>query len=150
MTPDDILATLTLRYDGTTVAAARGERSVFYNPGAILPRGVYFATVKEADGENDRASKLGNGRFRFNLGLPKPQCEQLFGAPPPRPSKGDVILGTWDFRGTDILTPHPVYGWMGWVSVVNPSNTTFVGLTRLIDAAFAKAKAAFNQRVQRA
>lgn len=38
--------------------AAWGETSFFYNPGRKLPRGIYFATLKDKDGDNDRASNL--------------------------------------------------------------------------------------------
>lgn len=57
-TPDSVIQHLLDRFDGTRVVEAWGERSIFYNPGHKLPRGVYFATVKEKDGDNDKASCL--------------------------------------------------------------------------------------------
>lgn len=35
-----------------------GETAFFYNPRRQLPRGVYFATIKSQDGDNDRGSSL--------------------------------------------------------------------------------------------
>ncbi|MEO0487034.1 MAG: DUF6194 family protein [Pseudomonadota bacterium] len=148
-TPDTIIEHLLSRFDGTTVVAAWGERSVFYNPGNQLPRGVYFATVKEKDGDNDRASRLGRaGAFRLNLGTSKPLFLARFGPPPARPGKGGVIAGPWDFTQYDVLTPHPVYGWMSWVAVLNPSPQTLVDMDAMILAAFEKAKATFEKRVR--
>lgn len=146
--PDSIIEHLLGRFEGTRVVEAWGERSIFYNPGLRLPRGVYFATVKEKDGENDRASHLDRpGVFRFNVGTTKPLFLDRFGPPPPRPRKGAVVDGPWDFTAADTLTPHPVYGWMSWVAVVNPSADTFADMSGLIEAAFGKAKASFEKKV---
>jgi hypothetical protein len=38
--------------------SAGGATSSFYNPDRKLARGIYFATIKEKDGKNDRASNL--------------------------------------------------------------------------------------------
>jgi hypothetical protein len=64
---------------------AWGEVSFFYNPGRALPRGVYFATLKDKDGDNDRASHLHRvDVFRFNIGISAPTYRALFVPPPPR------------------------------------------------------------------
>jgi hypothetical protein len=146
-TPDSIIQHLLRRFEGTCVVEAWGERSIFYNPGRKLPRGVYFATVKEKDGENDKASHLDRaGIFRFNVGTTRPLFLERFGPPPTRPGKGGVVDGPWDFTAPDILTPHPVYGWMSWIAVVNPSANTLADMDDLIEAAFKKAKASFEER----
>ena len=146
-TPDSIIQHLLERFEGTRVVAAWGERSIFYNPGGKLQRGIYFATIKEKDGENDKASHLDRaGMFRLNVGTTRPLFTERFGPPPARPGKGGVIDGPWDFTAPDILTPHPVYGWMGWVAVLNPSATTLADMDDLIEAAFGKAKAAFEKK----
>ena len=44
--------------DGTVLMDSWGERGIFYNPGHVLRRGVYVLTLKEKDGDNDRASNL--------------------------------------------------------------------------------------------
>lgn len=97
-TPDSVIQYLLDRFDGTRVVEAWGERSIFYNPGYKLPRGVYFATVKEKDGDNDKASRLDRaGMFRLNVGTTRPLFLERFGPPPARPGKGGVIDGPWDF-----------------------------------------------------
>ena len=148
-TPNSIIEGLLSQFEGTRAVEAWGETSIFYNPGALLPRGVYFATVKEKDGENDKASQLDRaGVFRFNVGATKPLFLERFGPPPSRPGKGGVVDGPWDFTALDKLTPHPVYGWMSWVSVLKPSKATLAEMDELIDAAFSKAKNAFDRKIK--
>jgi hypothetical protein len=148
VTPKKIIDHLLGRFPDTVVVSAWGETSVFYNPGRVLPRGVYFATVKEKDGENDRASQLDRADvFRFNVGTSRSLFFERFGPPPPRPAKGHAIEGNWDFAQPNVVTPHPVYGWMSWVSVLNPSPHTLVELGEMIEAAFIKAKASFEKRM---
>lgn len=146
--PEEIVETHLARFQGIFAIRAWGETSLFYNPGQALPRGVYFATVKQKDGENDRASRLDrDGVFRFNVGTSKPLFLKRFGPPPGRPGKGQVIEGPWDFTMLDEVTPHPVYGWMSWVSVLNPSRQTLSQMDDLIEAAFEKAKTSFDKRL---
>lgn len=149
MTPDAILKDLLARFPGTVATEAWGETSLFYNPDRRLPRGVYFATVKQKDGENDKASALDRpGVFRLNIGTSKPLFLAEFGTTPKRPAKGCAIDGPWDFTELDQLTPHPVYGWMSWVSINCPSEASYQALAPMIEAAFAKAKASFEKRAK--
>lgn len=146
-TPDSIIQDLLERFENTRVVAAWGERSIFYNPGGKLPRGVYFATIKEKNGENDKASHLDRaGMFRLNVGTIRPVFDERFGPPPARPGKCGVVDGPWDFTAPDILTPHPVYGWMNWVAVLNPSASTLADMDDLIGAAFGKARSSFEKK----
>ncbi len=43
---------------------------------------------------------------------------------------------------------HPVYGWMGWIAVNNPTNKTLLSLRPAVDAAYEKAVKNFEKRVQ--
>jgi hypothetical protein len=140
MTPDDVLAAPTTRFAGLVPKATWGETSLFYNPDGVLPNGVYFCTVKEHDGANDRASQLDRpGVFRLAVGLPPGRYEQMFGPRPARPPKGGVVLTADDFTATDVLMPHPVYAWMGWVQVLSPSAATFAEMQQLLADAYALA-----------
>ena len=127
---------------------AWGEVSYFVNPEGRLKRGAYFATIKTADGENDRASNLHrDGVWRLNFGLPKGDFAALFGAPPKRPAKGQAISGPWDFQAMNTLTPHPVYGWMGWVAVLCPDAAKLEELRPQLALAHGKAQAAAMLRL---
>jgi hypothetical protein len=43
--------------------------------------------------------------------------------------------------------PHPVYGWMIWVAVLNPVQKAFDDIQPLVETAYAKAKKTFSNRV---
>jgi len=130
--PKDVVDRLTTRFDGLAPKASWGETSLFYNPNLALTNGVYFCTVKEHDGANDKASRLDrNGVFRLALGLTVQRYEQLFGPRPTRPLKGSAVVTDHDFTQLDVVMPHPVYAWMGWVQVLNPSDETFASMQLL-------------------
>lgn len=137
------------QFEGLIVKASYGEQAFFYNPGAILKNGVYFATIKEADGPADKASRLSRpGVWRLNFALSSNDFAARFGPRPARPPKGGVIEGAWDFAAADQLMPHPIYGWMGWVCVICP---TFSHLDRLQPAladSHARAAKAFEKRTR--
>jgi Family of unknown function (DUF6194) len=135
--------------DGVAPLKAWGEQAYFYNPNLTLKRGTYFATIKEKDGDNDRASRLDRpGAWRLNFGVRRKTFEGIFGGPPARPPKSGVIEGPWDFSEKDILTPHPIYGWMCWLAVVNPSAETWQTCKPLILDAHSKAAQAFAKRLK--
>ncbi|WP_341376975.1 DUF6194 family protein [Clostridium homopropionicum] len=46
----------------------------------------------------------------------------------------------------DTILPYPVYAWMGWISIPNPSEDTFVQLKPLIDESYEFAKEKFLKR----
>lgn len=147
MKPDAIVAALVSKYPDIRVVEAWGETSLFYNPELRLPRGVYFSTIKEKDGKNDRASNLDReGIFRLNVGTSRSLFTKYFAQPPSRPKKGCVIHGDWDFTAINKLMPHPVYGWMNWVAVNNPDVDMFNGLAPILDAAYQKAISTFANR----
>ena len=149
-TIDDVHDYLLATFDGLDVRPSWGERAYFYNPGNRFARGAYFLTLKEKDGANDRASALDRPEiWRLNFGLPRKEFIRLFGHTPARPGKGGVIEGPWDFTACDRLTPHPVYGWMSWVAILNPTEPTFETLKPLITQAHQKAAATFDKRSAR-
>lgn len=145
---DEISAYLTEEFDNLSPIDAWGERSFFYNPNSFLPRGVYFCTLKEKDGDNDKASNIGReGVYRFNFGLPSNTFIEMFGGKPKRPEKGKIIAGNWDFTETNKLMPHPVYGWMGWVAILSPTQKTFTELDPHIRLSYEKAKQNFKKKL---
>jgi len=130
--PEEIVPRLTSQFDGLSLKASWGETSLFYNPGLVLANGVYFCTIKEHDGENDRSSGLDrSGVFRLALGLTAERYERLFGSRPVRPAKGAAVSTGHDFTRLDVVMPHPIYAWMGWIQVLNPSEGTFESMQSL-------------------
>jgi len=135
------------RLDDVNVVETWGEISFFYNPGNRLARGTYFATIKDKDGQGDNGSCLDRTEvWRLNLGVSAKTFADLFGAKPVRPKKGKVIEGPWDFGKLDTLTPHPVYGWMGWVAILNPSISSWQSCQSLIEDAHTRARITFAKR----
>ncbi len=145
--PEEILRHCLAHLEGTVLVESWGERGVFYNPGGVLKRGVYVLTVKEKDGANDKASNLNRpGVYRVNLGLRRETYRRLFGPAPARPPKGGAVDVPVDFTALDVLIPHPVYAWMGWIAVLNPSAETFEIMKPLIQESYEFAKEKFARR----
>lgn len=145
--PEEIVAKIVNEFDGVIPKSTWGETSLFYNPGKILPNGVYFCTIKEKNGDNDKASELDRpGVFRLSIGISNTTYEKRFGTKPKRPAKGCIINTGHDFSLVDELMPHPVYGWMSWVQVLSPKQSTFGDLMPLINEAYSNAVAKFNKK----
>ncbi len=140
MHSNEIITRIMTYFDGVVVKSSWGETSCFYNPDQRLPHGVYFCTMKEKDGANDLSSNLTrDGIFRFSIGLPKEKYIEIFGILPKRPLKGGYVNTGHDFTETNLLMPHPIYAWMGWVCVLSPSDEYFNEIFPLIHVAYRKA-----------
>lgn len=124
-----LIQTLTKQYPGLVEVRAWGEISLFFNPNGLLKRGTYCITFKEKDGDNDYSSALNRSEveYRMSFKISKPSFLSYFDEPslPLRPAKGKIIAlksgRTYDPKVLGTLIPHPVYGWMSWVSIINPS-----------------------------
>lgn len=121
-------------YQGIIVMDAYRERSFFYNPDGSLPKGIYFATIKESDGPNDKASLLDRENvYRLSIGVGKKIYQSLFGQVPARPIKGGIIDYDFDFSSTQVLMPHPIYAWISWVAINNPNKINLETIKHLLD-----------------
>jgi hypothetical protein len=151
MDADTLLDLVRPRYDGLASHETWAERALFYNPDGELPRGTYFLTVKERDGENDHGSNLGRpGVYRVSFAPSETSYRERFGSPPERPPRGGVVATGHDFTVTDEPLPHPVYAWAGWVCVLSPSEATLDELWPLVDEAYDRSVAAYADRQRRA
>jgi hypothetical protein len=149
MKPESIIAKIVSSFDGVVPKSCWGETSLFYNPGKALPNGVYFCTIKEKDGDNDKSSKLDRvGVFRLSIGINESSYKQLFGEKPKRPAKGCTIYTEHDFTVKNQLMAHPIYGWMSWVQILNPTESMFAQLFPLIAGAHSNAVLKFNKKLQ--
>lgn len=84
-----------------------------------------FATIVTND-EHDQASNLNRSSvFRLNIGISKATYRSLFGSQPSSDSRDVASERGYDFTALDQLMPHPVYGKMYWVCILNPSVATF-------------------------
>lgn len=124
-----------------------GRTGDILQPGRQVERGIYILTIKEKDGDHDKSSRLNReDAFRVNLGVRKNTFVRRFGAIPKRPQKGGIVDMSFDFSEADRIIPHPVYAWMSWICVINPSEQTFVELKPLIDDAYEYAKEKYAKK----
>jgi len=145
--PESIIEIITNEFDGVIPKSSWGETSLFYNPKKLLPNGVYFCTIKEKNGANDKSSNLDRKDiFRVSIGISKGAYEAKFGPKPSRPEKGGIIDTGHDFTELDTLMPHPIYGWMSWVQILNPSEPKFIGILPLIKEAHSNAVSKFSKK----
>ncbi|ADU66785.1 hypothetical protein Selin_2065 [Desulfurispirillum indicum S5] len=150
MAPDEIVRQITARFPGVIPKASWGEVSLFYNPGGVLPNGVYFCTIKDHDGDNDKASALNrDGVFRLAIGLAPEDYRNLFGEKPARPAKGGTVNTGHDFTELGVLMPHPVYAWMGWAQILCPTEEAFAGMISLLEGAHRAAVVKFTSSLQK-
>ncbi len=137
MTAIDLENWILNNYQGVIVKNAYGERSFFYNPDVSLPKGIYFATIKESDGPNDKSSNLDReGAYRLSIGISKKNYQNTFGTIPKRPLKGQIINYDFDFSILNTLMPHPIYAWMSWVAINNPTHENLDTVKHLLDISY--------------
>lgn len=140
MTIEEIINIVQNNHSGVVKNTNWGEVGLFYNPEGTLKKGIYLLTFKERDGENDQSSQLNRGGlYRLNLGISQESFIKLFGRTFKRPKAGGVVLMDFDFSQIDTIMPHPVYGWMSWICVINPSQETFEQLQPLIAESYLQA-----------
>ncbi|RIX83568.1 DUF6194 family protein [Acidovorax cavernicola] len=123
MTEDDITQHLIDTLGGGHFEVADDNTFFFHGADNKFP----FATLVTKDNEFDSASNLNRpGVFRLNVGVGKATFRALFG----EQASADI-----DHTALDRLMPHPVYAKMYWVSVINPSATTFETVKPLLTEA---------------
>jgi hypothetical protein len=101
-----------------------------------------FATLVTSD-EYDQASDLTRpGVYRLNIGISKGTFGNLF-----VPDRSNASGYVYDFKALDRIMPHPFYGKMYWVCVLNPSAETFETVKRLLAEGY---EAGMHQRAKQA
>ena len=118
--------------EGVDVVVASGDSFFFYNPDSNVPPDHMFPFVTLVTSDiNDQFSNLNRPSvFRLNIGVSKQTFRSLFGEPK-LPPYGDMRLengdtsSDYDFTTLNQLMPHPVYGRMYWVCILNPGDETF-------------------------
>lgn len=144
MEANEILKWCLTNYDDLVCIESWGEQALFYNPGNRKKRGVYVVTIKAKDGENDNSSNLDReGVYRLNIGVPKERFQKIFTTIPKRPAKGGCVDMKYDFTKKDVILPHPVYGWMGWICILNPSVEMFEQIKPFLTEAYEWSKKKF-------
>ena len=94
MQVEDIIKEIEADFEGVIPKSSWGETSLFYNLGKLLSNGVYFCTLKEKNGDNDKASELDReGIFRLSIGIAKKTTKSTLAVDPRgHPKEASLIL----------------------------------------------------------
>jgi hypothetical protein len=124
-------------YEDVREVEANGDYFFMYQDEEKFP----FATIVTSDNDFDSVSNLNrDGFYRLNIGIDKATFQSLFGSVPSKPGIGGYVDSGIDFTRENQLFPHPFYGSMYWVSIVNPSESTYGQIREFLDYAYGKAK----------
>jgi hypothetical protein len=120
---------------------AWGDAFFYYAPDGRLPQNVQpYGTVVTKNYPDDTASDLDPpGRWRLNIHVGRTSFRELTGESRP-------LDRPYDYAATDHVLPHPVYGALGWMCVVNPGERTGELVVELLRGAHADARARFARR----
>jgi hypothetical protein len=126
---------------GDAPEIAWGDAFFYYAPDGTVPQHEQpFATIVTKDYPDDTTSDLnGDGRWRVNIHVGSESFTELLGQPP-----RDALPA--DFGITDAVIPHPVYGALGWIAVVNPGAASSVTVLRLLSRAYLDARDRHDRR----
>lgn len=148
---------ITDTFEGVDVVVASDASFFFYNPDRALPpdHRFPFVTMVRSDAYDQFSNLNRPSVFRLNIGIGKQTFRSLFGPPKP-PSGRDSAAesgdnsGDYDFTTLDQVMPHPVYGRMYWVCVLNPSEETFAtNVQPLLAEAYELAVSKYNRQAAR-
>ena len=120
---------------------AWGDYFFYYSPDGSVPHnGQPFATIVTKDYPDDTRSDLGpEGRWRVNIHVGREVFHELTGQ--------DTRSFTWsDYATADAFMPHPIYGALGWVSVVNAGESTMATVRQLLRDAYQDARGRADRR----
>ena len=130
---------ITGTFEGVDVVVASDNSFFFYNPDSNVPPDHRFPFVTLVTSDlYDQFSNLNRPSvFRLNIGIGKQTFRSLFGDAARSVGRDSVAesgenSGDYDFTALDRLMPHPVYGRMLWVCILNPGDETFETKVRLL------------------
>ncbi|WP_448808806.1 DUF6194 family protein [Agromyces bauzanensis] len=151
---EQILSTVRT-FDGVLVLAPRpgsafpevawGDAFFYYSPDGEVPANEQpYATIVTKDYPDDTASRLDEeGRWRLNIHVDRQTFVRLTGEAP------RALTRARDAAVVDVINPHPVYGPLGWVAIVNPGARTMRTAIELLRGAHRAARARFERRLNR-
>lgn len=136
MTEDGIRKYVAEHFAGVDTVVADAGTFFIYDPQRDLPDNKRwpFATIVDCDNDFDNRSNLDRENvFRLNIGVSKETLQSMFGT---LSLAADGSVEGYDFARLDALMPHPMYGRMHWLCVLNPSDATFEKILALLDEAY--------------
>ncbi|MFD8232910.1 DUF6194 family protein [Streptomyces sp. NPDC059696] len=121
---------------------AWGDAFFYYSPDGRVPANAQpYGTIVTKNYPGDSALDLDPpGRWRVNIHVGRGMFQELTGEEP------RALGRTHDLAATDHVMPHPVYGPLGWVCVVNPGARTMGTVVQLLRSAHEAARARCTRR----
>lgn len=121
---------------------AWGDAFFYYTPDGHMPQNAQpYGTIVIKNYPDDALSDLDPpGRWRVNIHVDRPTFRELTGEEPRSLSRPR------DYAAADSVMPHPVYGALGWISVVNPGEGTTDTVVQLLRGAHEASRARFERR----
>ena len=126
MTQESIIKYISETFDKAQTVSADGNTFFFYGAERNFP----FATLVTNDLYDSFSDLNRPSVFRLNIGVGKQTFSSLFGS--------DAAENNFDFTALNLIMPHPVYGKMHWVCVLNPDQETFQTVRQLLAEAYDK------------
>ncbi len=121
MDESSIIEYITSAFENIEAVSLTGTTYFFYDPAQKFP----FVTLITND-DHDQASNLRREAvFRLNIGISKATFQALFGSKVLPASMEELTALGYDFTALNQLLPHPVYGRMYWVCILNPDTARF-------------------------
>jgi hypothetical protein len=121
-------------YDGVQVVDDEENAFFFYDAENRIP----FVTIIGSN-KYDTYSDLDRSRvYRLNIGIGKQTFRSMF------PVEKIPTESGYDFSALDTLMPHPEYGRMYWVCILNPSESTFEKVRPMLGEAYEIAVKKYN------
>lgn len=132
---------ITDTFAGVDVSLVDGDSFFFNNAGLEEPDFMFpFATIVTGDRYEAEPSNLDRpGVFRLNVGVSRDTFRSLFG-------EGGADARNDDFTALDTIMPHPEYGSMFWLCVLNPSAATFETIRPMLAEAYGLAAERLQRR----
>ncbi len=154
MNEAEITRYITDTFDHVVTDTDSDNRFFFYDPEGNDPQNRMFPFVTLVTNDAyDQFSNLNRPSvFRLNIGISKESYRSLFDSQTPSEEGEEAGASDreYDFTALDKVMPHPVYGRMYWVCVLNPSEETFEKVVRpLVAEAYDSAVAKHDRRIHK-
>jgi uncharacterized protein DUF6194 len=122
---------------------AWGDTFLYYVPDGAVPKTTQpFATIVTKDYPGDEQSRLNRpGTFRLNIAAGRAEFTARTGHAPRDPDTRAI-----DPSAADTVFPHPVYGDLAWLCVVNPGPQTATAVRELLTTAHHQSRTRYERR----
>ena len=132
MSQDEVLDYIRKTFADIQIVESDGNFFISHGPGGKVPEDAFpFATLVTTDVYDKLSSLSRPGVYRLNIGVSRLTFRALF----------KDLEHTYDFTALDKLLPHPIYGTMNWLCVLNPGEATWDTAKAYLAEAYGRAVA---------